>query len=109
MNDLLDFLSVSPPIALAAALNGLGLALKKSPVPNWLIPLLLPIIGAAVYPFLAEPGKVNFECNNPAMLHGIYGFIIGSASVGLNQMFRQFNGRRNRNGDTEILRARQER
>lgn len=94
MNELTDLLQSSPPMALALALNVVGLCLKKTPAPNWVIPLVLPVIGALVYPQIAEPGKVNFECRNPAVLLGIYGFVIGSGSVGLNQMVRQFLGRK---------------
>lgn len=103
MNELTELLQASPPVALAIALNFLGLGLKKSPVANWLIPLLLPAVGAAVYPFIADAGKINFECRNPMALMAVYGFAIGSASVGLNQMLRQFLGRKNSSGDTEFF------
>lgn len=103
MNELTELLQSSPPIALALALNAIGLALKKSPLQSWLIPLLLPTIGAVAYPFIAEVGKVNFECRNPDLLLAIYGFVIGSGSVGLNQMLRQFLDRRNEDGETKFL------
>jgi hypothetical protein len=103
MNELTDILQASPPIALAIALNLLGLAWKKMPVANWMIPIVLPLIGAVVFPFIAERGKINFECQNPAILLGVYGFAIGAASVGLNQMLRQFIGRKNGTGETEFL------
>lgn len=93
MNELTELLQASPPIALALALNVLGVALKKSPLPNWVIPTVLPVIGAFAYPFIAETGKVGFTVRNPDVLLGVYGFVIGSASVGLNQIFRQFLGR----------------
>lgn len=103
MNELTELLQSSPPIALALALNAVGLALKRSPIACWLIPFILPILGAAAYPFIAEPGKVNFECRNPDLLLAIYGFVIGSGSVGINQMLRQFLDRRNEDGDTKFL------
>lgn len=103
MNGLTELLQASPPIALAIALNFLGLALKKSPLANWMIPLVLPIAGAVVYPFIAEPAKINFECKNPMLLMGVYGFAIGAGSVGINQMLRQFLGRKNGSGDTEFF------
>lgn len=102
MNELTEILQASPPIALAVALNLLGLALKKSPIADWLIPLLLPAIGAGVYPFIAEAGKINFECKNPMLLMGVYGFAIGAGSVGLNQMLRQLIGLKN-GGDTRFF------
>lgn len=103
MNEIMEIVQSSPPIALAIALNLLGLALKKSPIQNWIIPLALPVAGAIAYPFIAESGKINFECKNPDMLLAVYGFVIGSGSVGLNQMLRQFLDRKNGSGNTEFL------
>ncbi len=97
MNELLDF---SPPLALAAALNLLGIALKKSPIANWLIPLLLPVIGAGVYPLISQP--LHYQCAHPIVLMAIYGFVIGSGSVGLNQIVRQLAGIK-KSGDTALL------
>lgn len=94
MNEFTDLLQSSPPVALALALNVVGLALKKAPVPNWIIPLVLPVLGALLYPFIAEAGKVNFECRNPDVLLGVHGAMIGAGSVGINQMLRQFLGRK---------------
>lgn len=89
--DLLNqALQLSPPFALALGLNLVGLFMKKSPIPNWTIPLSLIIMGAGSYPFIAEPGKVNYECKNPDILNAIYGACIGGLSVGMNQVFRQF-------------------
>lgn len=103
MSEITDIMQASPPIALAIALNLLGLALKNSPIQNWMIPLLLPVIGSAAYPFIAERGKVNFECANPVVLLAIYGFVIGAGSVGFNQMLRQFLDRKNGSGNTGLL------
>lgn len=94
MNEITDLLQSSPPVALALVLNVVGLALKKTPLPNWIIPVALPVLGALLYPYIAETGKVNFECRNPEILLGVYGALIGSGSVGLNQMLRQFLGRK---------------
>ena len=92
--DVVDFSQLSPPIALALALNLLGLGLKRSPAPSWLIPMILPLLGGAAYPFIAETGKVSFECRNPDVLLVIYGVVIGAGSVGLNQAVKQFLGRK---------------
>jgi prepilin signal peptidase PulO-like enzyme (type II secretory pathway) len=103
MNELTTLLQSSPPIALAIGLNLLGLALKTSPIKNWLIPILLPVMGAAVYPFISEQGAINFQVKNPDALQAVYGFVIGAGSVGLNQMLRQFTGRKDENGDTQFI------
>ena len=97
MSDILEY---SPPVALAIALNLLGLALKKSPVANWLIPLLLPFIGMGVYPFISLP--MHYQVPNPTVLMAVYGFCIGAGSVGLNQAIKQVIGAK-KNGDTTFF------
>lgn len=97
MNELLE---VAPPVVLAVALNILGLVLKKSPIANWLIPILLPVTGAVVYPFISMP--IHYQVPSPTVLMCVYGFIIGSGSVGLNQLFRQFTGA-SKTGNTDVI------
>jgi hypothetical protein len=88
--NLNEIVQLSPPIALALGLNIVGAAIKKIGRLDSAIPLVLISLGAVIYPFISEMGKVDYECRNPMVLLGIYGALIGSASVGLNQMFRQF-------------------
>lgn len=103
--DFLDsLLDLSPPIALLAALTVLGYALKKSPIQNWVIPLLLPAVGSVVYPFVAEIAEVSYTVRNPTVFNGIIGFLIGWASTGGNQAIRQFVWRdKKTNDDTAFL------
>lgn len=93
MNDIQELLKLSPPVILVLGLNFLGLGLKKSPMPNWTIPIILSLTGLVVYPHIAETGSVGFEVRNPDVLLAVYGFALGAASVGLNQVFRQIFGR----------------
>ncbi len=86
---------LSPPLALAFALNVIGYLLKQSPIPNWLIPLILLTLGGAAYPFIAEAGKISYHVNNPMVFNVIIGLCIGGASTGLHQVFRQFMDRKN--------------
>lgn len=90
MSELSQLSELSPPILLALALNLLGAFLKKSPIQDWLIPFVLIVAGAIVYPTIAEVGKVSFDVSNPVMFNAVIGAVIGGASVGINQAFRQF-------------------
>ena len=94
MNELSQLSELSPPILLALALNLLGSFLKKSPIQDWLIPFVLIGVGAAVYPVIAEVGKVSFAVASPTAFNAVIGAVIGGASVGINQAFRQFTNRK---------------
>lgn len=94
MNELMNYLQASPPLALALALNVVAEALKRTPLPNWWIPILLPAIGAIAYPYIAEVGKLSYEVAKPNVLLALYGVLIGSGAVGFNQAVRQFVGRK---------------
>lgn len=75
--------------ALAIVCNGLGLALRQSPAPNWVIPFVLPTAGAI----------------GACLLDGwtghavIKGAMAGFTAVGLNQAVRS-----GKEGGTIILR-----
>ena len=88
-----ELTQLSPPAALALALYFVGKALKKSPVADWLIPFLLPLCVALVFPFLAETANVSYTVKSPAMFNAVVGFCIGGASVAVDQAVRQFRGR----------------
>lgn len=95
MNETIDqILQMSPPVALCIVLNVIGFLLKKAPnVANWVIPFVLVVLGTILYPLIADAGKVGFACKNPMIVLALYGFLIGAASVGLNQFTRQIMGR----------------
>lgn len=94
--DLDQITQLSPPVALAAALWFLGAFLKRSPVPDWLIPFLLPLVGAIAFPFIADTSEVNFNVRSLAMFHAILGFCIGGASVAMNEAGKQFLNRKDK-------------
>lgn len=90
MNEDLSLLG--PPAILVGILNGVGAWLKSIPkFPNNLIPVVLPVAGAIIYPFvfrmpdtgdafLAGPDVTTF-------VKACYGFGIGLSAVGTHQAF----------------------
>lgn len=94
---------LSPPILLAVVLNLIGLFLKKSPLADWVIPLVLILLGAVVYPFIAEVGKVSYAVSSPTIFNGVMGAAIGGFSVGANQVFRQWKSGRSQSGETQFI------
>lgn len=88
MNVVNEILEMSPPVALAVGLVLLGWCLKRSPFPSWAIPLGLCVVGAVIFPFIADAGKVSFQVRNPVVFHGLIGGIIGLASTGLHAQFQ---------------------
>lgn len=91
--DFDTIMHMSPPVLLSLALNAVGIFLKKSPIPDWLIPFALIAIGAITYPLIADTGDVNPKVHNPVIYLAVIGSLIGGASVGANQALRQFLGR----------------
>jgi hypothetical protein len=67
---------LSPPALLAVALYGLGFVLKKSPMPDWLIPFVLPCVGAVLFPFIADTASVSYTVKSPAACAGLSGYEI---------------------------------
>ena len=88
-----EFTDLGPAGGLAVALFMLGLLLKSTPkVPNWVIPLVLPAVGAGVYPCIADYSVMNTP--NPAVMSVMIGFFIGAGPIAVHQSWRQFQGRK---------------
>jgi hypothetical protein len=85
---------LSPPALLAVALYGLGFVLKKSPMPDWLIPFVLPCVGAVLFPFIADTASVSYTVKSPAAWSAIVGFVIGMGATGINEAVKQFTNRK---------------
>lgn len=62
-------------------LNFLGLAIKRSPVKDWTIPFALCAVGAVAFPSITQWSGENV----------IQGILAASASVAINQLWRQGN------------------
>ena len=76
MNDL--FVATSPAL-LVLFLNAAGAVFKHTPLlANAWIPLLLPLIGAVVYPAISDWTAQN----------AVIGFVAGAGSVGLHNVAR---------------------
>lgn len=88
--DLNTLSQLSPPVLLMLFLNLVGVGLNKSPIiDNKYIPLVLPITGGIVYPFI---GIIEATQRHPIVHLAIIGCIIGAGAVGTNQLYRQFKG-----------------
>jgi hypothetical protein len=88
--DITALFELAPPVVLLLALNVLGLAIKKSPLPDWAIVWVLPLVGMGVYPHMADwSGATSITVKHPAVLNAMYGVCIGGAAVWGNQFVRQ--------------------
>lgn len=102
--DLDQITQLSPPVVLVLALWVLGVALKKSPWSDWLIPFALPVAGAILFPLIAETGSVSYSVKSPTVFNGIIGFFLGGASVCFDQQIWQFFNRgQTADGKTALL------
>ena len=96
MNEITDILKLSPPLLLVVALGCLGKVIKCIPkVPNWIIPIVLPIVGAILYRSIgtAFPLPWIAEVHSPGVVYAVMGFVLGSAAVGFHQAWQQWIGR----------------
>ena len=102
-------LSASPAVMLVLVLNFVGFAVKRIPkIPNWLIPILLPVVGAILFPFVGERTAAIQAAHFPGAQLALYGAGLGCAAVGLHQAMRQWLGREasvltGGSGDTETI------
>jgi len=104
MESIEEILKLSPPLLLIVALGCLGQAIKTIPkLPNWIIPLVLPLVGAATYSLIgpAYPLPWIDKVEYPFIVYGMIGFICGSATVGFHQAWRQWTGRNGEKGELE--------
>lgn len=89
MNEILDILKWTPPLLLVLALNIFGRGLKSADViPNRLIPLILPAVGAVVYTGLgaAVPLPYIALLKHPWIAYAVIGFIAGGVAVWGHQL-----------------------
>lgn len=76
-----QLLSIGNAPLLALSLNAIGIVIKKSPINNAWIPILLMGLGSIGYPALENAWTVKAA---------LCGMLIGGGAVGLNQALRQF-------------------
>jgi hypothetical protein len=90
----LNINELAPPLVLSFVLNGFGYFLKQTPYSkDWAIPFILMILGAIIYPFVAELDKMQFNVKSITVFNALIGAGIGALAVGLNQAFKQFTKR----------------
>ena len=91
--DLTEILKMSPPLVFVVVLNGLGMILSKA---TWCkgdyIPIVMLVLGAGVWPFLADTGNVAFTAKNPTLLNSVYGAALGLGAVGAHQLVTRLMG-----------------
>lgn len=68
----------------------IGILIKKSPTPNWLIPWILIILGAFGYPLLASAKNIDPSYPNPDFVLRLYGGMLGIASIVVHMQLRRF-------------------
>lgn len=94
MNDLTQLWDAAPPVGLMFALNFVLMFVKRIPhVPSWSLPLIAFVLGGIFYPLISDPAKVSFSVRCPICAQILTGLLIGGASVGTHQTFKQFLGR----------------
>jgi len=103
MNEELNVLTKLAPVPLlVVALNVLALGFKRVPaLPNWLIPVVLPGIGALIYPFIGEMVPITGidKLQYPWVFYGLIGLVCGGVAVWGHQLVTQILQRKV-NGDT---------
>lgn len=104
-----DLLQTSPPVMLATVLFFVGMGLKRSPLADWFVPILLGITGGLLWPFMAEPVHLDYEVRNPFVLNSIYGVGIGAMPTWLHQTVKQFRDReKHDDGGTKVFHRKEE-
>lgn len=85
-----SILKMSPPVALMAGLNALMYYLRRTPhVPNWLVPWLIMLLGAVIYPTITQRHEMLFTVPYPIVAQAITGLLIGFAAIGSHRLFEQ--------------------
>lgn len=99
-----DLTQLSPPMALAVALWVVGNAISRSRIENWLIPFILPLLGALVYPLIADNSKMSYTVHSPMMVNALTGVAIGWTATALDQTIWQWISRtKSPDGKTSFL------
>lgn len=82
-----QLVAVSPRIALVLLLNVIGYWMKRSQVPNWLIPMTLMVLGGAGYTIFADVKDDDYTAK--LITHNVViGALLGASSVGLHSAVR---------------------
>ena len=103
VNQLLD---VSPPVAMALSLSCLyAFAVSYTRINKLLLDLLVIVGASALFPQLADPGKVGFAVHNPVLAEIVTGSLIGCAAIIVNPAFRRLLAKLGALGDADAARV----
>lgn len=103
-----QLLAVSPRIALVLVLCVIGFLMKRSPLPNWLIPWILLILGGAGYTVMADVKDEDYTAKL-IFYNVVLGMLLGAASVGLHSTVRTiFPFLFPEKGETEMIKKNEE-
>lgn len=87
MDAIEQLFAVSPRIALVLVLCVIGFWMKRSPAPNWTIPLVLMVLGAIGFTVMADIKDDDYTAK--FITHNaIIGMLLGASSVGLHSAVR---------------------
>jgi len=73
---------LSAPALMVVLLVLLGWTIKGSPVPNWLIPWILVLVGTFVFPQICDRQAIVYNAYNPTVYTHVIGAILGFAAGG---------------------------
>lgn len=96
--------SIGAPILVGGTAYLIGMALKKSPVADWLIPWILLALGGVVYPFVAADGNIDPSITHPWVRESMFGVAYSGLAVFGDQLIQQFKNRgKTASGNTEFI------
>lgn len=106
MNELIESIrdpnSLSAPLVVILVCNILGIALKKSPLANWMIPFILLGAGTISYFFIGDPTAVYPAVSRGKML--VWGFLYAGGAVFGHQLLNEWINRpKHKGGDTTFI------
>lgn len=106
MNELLTSIrdpnSLSAPVTIILVCNILGVALKKSPLANWMIPFILLGVGTISYFFIGDPNAVYPAVSKGKMV--VWGFLYAGGAVYGHQLLNNWIDRpKKKDGDTTFI------
>jgi len=97
-------MQLSPPALLSLTLFFIGMILKRSPISDWMIPLILAVLGGLIFPYIAETGKLNYQVRNPFLLHSLFGVALGAVPTWAKESLKQIRERpKTAEGKTEFM------
>lgn len=109
INLVAELLQLSPPMMLSVVLFVIGWYLKKSRLMSWMIPPILGLAGALIWPLFAQPMHLDYEVKNWFALHAIYGLALGAVPTFVWETFQEWRNReKTPDGKTRFFMSREE-